>query len=203
MTSRINSEFITRNWAAGNRADKFANVRRWRVALPAFRAVGKRNGDTQRIANAIREANECERPIEDTQDAPVDVVERLASAYKYFIKLLEIDSLRARQSRRRYGYSRFALMWNLWLSYEFDIREKGFEYLELGMSNAGMELFVINVEDEVPEWKRRAADGYSRLRKLVDDYGTPDKLREAARQYVAVYDEFYPPVTKDYKRKEK
>ena len=198
---RINSESIQRNWELGNKADKYSNTRRWRVALPAFRAVGARDGRTQQIANAIQAANNAVNPLRDEQDAPVDTVQRLARAYKYFYKLLEVDGLKARRARRQYGYSRFAILWDMWLSYEFDIAEKGFEYLELKMGNQALSLFVENVEDAVPEWKRRAAGMYSSASKLLTDLDVLPELREAARVYVEKYDEAFPKPPKDLRRK--
>lgn len=198
---RINSESIQRNWELGNKADKYSNTRRWRVALPAFRAVGARDGRTQQIANAIQAANNAVNPLRDEQDAPVDTVQRLARAYKYFYKLLEVDGLKARRARRQYGYSRFAILWDMWLSYEFDIAEKGFEYLEMKMGNQALSLFVENVEDAVPEWKRRAAGMYSSASKLLTDLDVLPELREAARVYVEKYDEAFPRPPKDLRRK--
>ena len=198
---RINSESVQRNWELGNKADIFSNSRRWRVALPAFRAVGARDGRTQQIANAIQAANNAVNPLRDEQDAPVDTVQRLARAYKYFYKLLEVDGLKARRARRQYGYSRFAILWDMWLSYEFDIADKGFEYLEMKMGNQALSLFVENVEDAVPEWKRRAAGMYSSASKLLTDLDVLPELREAARVYVEKYDEAFPRPPKDLKRK--
>jgi len=163
--------------------------------------VGKRDGSTQVIADAIREANNKVRPIIDGDDAPTDTVERLARAYKYFIKLYEVDPKRAKQARRNYGYSRFAIMWDNWLNYEFDINEKGFEYLELGMSNLALSLFIENVEDAVPEWKRRSTGMYKSARKLLDDLDVPAPLRDAAGVYVKEYDKAFPPAPKNLKRK--
>lgn len=201
MMIPINAESITRRWVLGNKADKYANARRWSVALPAFRAVGKRDGSTQIVANAIYAANNAETPLQDVVEAPTDTVERLARAYKYFYKLLEVDFAKARQVRRKYGYSRFALLWDLWLNYEFDVADKGFEYLELGMSNTGMELFVKNNEEEVPEWKRRSTGMYSSAIKLLTDYGVPKELKDAAQNYINEYDKVFPKVTKQPKRK--
>lgn len=198
---RINSESIQHNWELGNKVDKYSNTLRWRVALPAFRAVGARDGRTQQIANAIQAANNAVNPLRDEQDAPVDTVQRLARAYKYFYKLLEVDGLKARRARRQYGYSRFAILWDMWLSYEFDIAEKGFEYLEMKMGNQALSLFVENVEDAVPEWKRRAAGMYSSASKLLTDLDVLPELREAARVYVEKYDEAFPRPPKDLRRK--
>jgi len=201
MRILINSESIARHWNLANRADRHANTRRWLVALPAFRAVGKRDGSTQIIANAIYEANNKVRPIVDQLEAPTDTVERLARAYKYFLKLYEIDPHRARKDRRNYGYSRFALMWDAWLAYEFDIQEKGFEYLEMGLSNQALDLFVDDVENFTPEWKRRSASIYSGSKKLLTDLDVPDGLRNAAENYVIEYDKTFPPIPKNVKRK--
>ncbi len=198
---RTSATFITRQWAAGNKADKYSNTRRWRVALPSFRAVGARDGKTQMIANAIQAANNAEIPLRDTSEAPTDTVHRLARAYKYFYKLLEIDGLKARRARRQYGYTRFALLWDKWITYEFDIAEKGFEYLELNMGNEALDLFVENIENDVPEWKRRAAGMYSSASKLLTDLDVLPELREAARVYVEKYDEAFPKPPKDLKRK--
>lgn len=198
--SRINAESISRNWQLGNKADKYSNARRWAVALPSLRASQTR-GAMQIIANAIYAANNQERPLEDSHEAPTDTVERLARAYKYFIKLLEVDCYRARQARRKYGYTRFAVLWDLWLNYEFDVKEHGFEYLELTMGNLALSLFVENAEDETPEWKRRSAGMYSSATKLLTDYGVPKELRTAAELYVTEYDKIFPKVTKDLKRK--
>ncbi len=202
MTFRIDAESIRNNWQLGNKADVFANSRRWRVALPAFRAVGARDGRTQQIANAIQAANNAQYPLKDTQEATTDTVERLARAYKYFYKLLEVDGLKARRARRQYGYSRFAVLWDMWLNYEFSIADKGFEYLELKMGNLALELFVRDVEDAAPEWKRRAAGMYSSASKLVNDLDVLPALRNAAELYVKEYDVAFPKPPKDLKRKQ-
>lgn len=197
----INAESISRHWRLGNRSERQTNARRWLVALPAFRAVGKRNGETQVIADAIYNANNAVRPIVDGEEAPTDTVERLARAYKYFMKLYEIDSRRAKTARRNYGYSRFAMMWDCWLSYEFDIQEKGFEYLELGMSNLALSLFVENAEDETPEWKRRSTGIYKSASKLLTDCGVPQSLKDAAANYITEYKKQFPDPPKNLKRK--
>lgn len=197
----VNAESITRNWSLGNKADKFSNARRWRVALDAHRSVGKRDGRTQLIAEAIRAANRQDAPLLDAPEANSDIVERLAHAYRYFIMLCQVDFSRARKSRRQYGYSRFAVLWDLWLNYEFDINEHGFEYLDLEMSNRAMELFVVNAEDEVPEWKRRSTGMYKSASKLLDDLDVPENLRQAAKDYIAEYCVVFPIETKNRKRK--
>ena len=201
MRNLINSESIARHWNLANRADRHANTRRWLVALPSYRAVGKRDGSTQVIADAIYQANNKVNPITDEIEAPTDTVERLARAYKYFLKLYEIDPKRARKDRRNYGYSRFALMWDNWLAYEFNIQEKGFEYLELGLSNQALDFFVEDVENSTPEWKRRSAGIYSFAKKLITDLDVPDGLRTAAKNYVIEYDKTFPPIPKNVKRK--
>lgn len=198
---RINAESISRHWNLANRADRHSNTRRWLVALPSFRAVGRRDGTTQIIADAIYSANNKVRPILDGEEAPTDTVERLARAYKYFLKLYEVDPKRAKQARRNYGYSRFAVMWDNWLAYEFDVTEKGFEYLEMGIGNLALSLFIQDVEDDVPEWKRRSTGMYKSARKLLDDLDVPAPLREAARAYVKEYDNTFPPAPKNLKRK--
>lgn len=201
MTFHVDAESITRNWRLGNKADKYANARRWRAALPAHRSLGKRDGSSQMIANAIYRANNEETPLRDGENAATDIVERLAHAYRYFYKLVEVDCQKARTARRQYGYSRFAVLWDLWLNYEFDIAERGFEYLELKMGNTALALFVVDAEDSVPEWKRRSTSIYRGAAKLLDDLDVPENLRSAARTYVDEYDIVFPKITKDIKRK--
>lgn len=201
MTFRVNAESITRNWKLGNKADKYANARRWRAALPAHRSLGRRDGSSQIIANAIYQANNDEAPLRDGENAAPDVVERLAHAYRYFWKLVEVDCQKARTARRQYGYSRFAVLWDLWLNYEFDITERGFEYLELKMGNTALALFVVDAEDEVPEWKRRSTSIYNGASKLLNDLDVPENLRTAAQVYIKEYDATFPKVTKEIKRK--
>jgi len=197
----VNAESITRSWALGNKADKYANAARWRVALRSHRALGMRDGSTQAIAEAIQKANVKENPLRDSDSASTDIVERLAHAYRYFWKLVEVDLDKAKAARRSYGYSRFAVLWDLWLNYEFDIAEKGFEYLELQMGNLAMSLFVKDVEDSIPEWKRRSTTIYSGAKKLLYDLDVPENLRIAAKSYIEQYDIAFPIVTKDLKRK--
>jgi len=86
----INTESISRHWTLGNRAGRRQNYHRWIVALPSFRAVGRRDGKTQLIADTIREANNKIRPVEEGGESSTDIVERLARAYKYFLKLFSI-----------------------------------------------------------------------------------------------------------------
>lgn len=201
MQGIINAESITRKWRLGNRADKYANARRWEVALPAFRASQKR-GAMQAIADAIYAANNAEMPLlTGRQEAPTDTVERLARAYKYFIKLLEVNAQEARRARRKYGYTRFAVMWDLWLCYEFNIFERGFEYLELDMGNTALSLFVQDVEDATPEWKRRSTGIYSSASKLLTDQDVPNQIRTAAELFVMEYDKLFPKPPKNMKRK--
>lgn len=199
--TRINTESITRHWAQGNRSERMTNARRWLVALPAFRAVGKRDGRTQIIADAILRANNTINPLHGNHEAPTDTVEKLARAYKYFLKLYCVDPKRARQARRNYGYSRFALMWDNWLVYEFNIEEKGFEYLEAELSNQALDLFIDGVENNTPEWKRRSTGMYRSAGKLLSDGNVPENLRKAAENYVREYDVTFPPPPKNLKTK--
>jgi hypothetical protein len=177
------------------------NARRWLVALPAFRAVGKRDGRTQIIADAILRANNTINPLHGNYEAPTDTVEKLARAYKYFLKLYCVDPKRARQVRRDYGYSRFALMWDNWLSYEFDIAEKGFEYLEAELSNQALNLFVEDVEDNVPKWKRTSTSMYRNAVKLLEDADAAPNLRRVAEECIKEYDKTFPRPPKNMKTK--
>lgn len=199
--SGINTESITRHWAQSNRSERMTNARRWLVALPAFRAVGKRDGQTQIIADAILRANNTINPLHGNHEAPTDTVEKLSRAYKYFLKLYCVDPKRARQARRDYGYSRFALMWDNWLNYEFDIAEKGFEYLELDLSNQALNLFVEDVEESAPKWKRVSTSMYRSAVKLLEDNDAAPNLRRVAEECIREYDKTFPRPPKNLKTK--
>ena len=188
MTSfPLNAEFVRRCWREANASDKNANKARWLVALPAMRAVGKRNGETQELANAIYAANTSEVPLEDRLDAPTDTVERLARAGRYFYALAALDCRRAMNLRRRFGYARFAMLWNLYEKYEFDLADKGFDYLEMNLSNSALRKFLEDAEESRPEWERRSLSIYESAAKLVDDLDVPEGLRSAAKVFVKEY----------------
>ena len=69
------------------------------------------------------------------------------------------------------------------------------------MGNLALSLFIENVVDAVPEWKRRSTGMYKSARKLLDDLDVPAPLRDAAGVYVKEYDKAFPPAPKNLKRK--
>lgn len=191
-TSESTADFVRRTWASANGDQQNESAKRWRVALKAFRAVGSRNGKTQEIANAIYEADNKVIPIRnDKPAAPVDVVERLARAYRLFYQLCEVDCQRARKLRRVYGYSKWAVVWDLKFIYEFPL-DKAWDYLEYEGGAEAVSRHAENVETDTPEWERRAASLYKDVSKLRTDFGVPQKLVEAANAYVKAYDEVFP-----------
>ena len=71
----------------------------------------------------------------------------------------------------------------------------------MGLSNQALDLFVDDVENFTPEWKRGSASIYSGSKKLLTDLDVPDGLRNAAENYVIEYDKTFPPIPKNVKRK--
>ena len=132
--------------------------------------VGKRNGATLELAL------ELGFPEQDT-------AEQLAKAWKMYryCKTSEqaADRQLARELRKRYGYTRFFRLYELWRVYEFS-PSVAVDYLDHGGGNVAMAAFVENVENPLPEWRRRAVTIYKNVNKLTTDLDVPPSLRRAA-----------------------
>lgn len=150
----------------------------WRVALMAYRAKG-------RLRRELAEAIGC---------SP-DTVENLAAAYSLFRELLLSDktSEPIRKLRRQFPYTRWAVVYRQWMSFEFDLSEAK-DWLE--NFSGGNKALSAEIENKhgAPEWERRAYGLYKNACKLSTDFGVPDKLAYAAKNYADEYDTVFPKV---------
>ena len=163
---------IARQWYAQ------ADAKRWQVAAVAFRVVGLRTcGETLRLAEAIGRG--------------VDTVENLAYAYTLFAELIRYKKTTEsiRQLRRKFPYTRWAVICKQWLNHEFELDE-ALDWLEnFSGGNAALSAEIENKHGS-PEWERRAYMTYKQAYKLQTDFGVPDKLHKAAIEYVKAFEDW-------------
>lgn len=153
-----------------------ADAQRWQVARIAASVTTRR--EALQLADAIGRGE--------------DTVRNLRNAYVLFAELVKWSvsngktSEPIRKLRRRYPYTRWALVFYKWTSYEFPLDE-AVEWLDkFEGGNDAMSAEIDNKHGR-PEWERRAFGIYSQAQKLKDDFGVPDGLRTAAANYAAEY----------------
>lgn len=156
-----------------------ADASRWQVAAIAYKTVGAREfGATERLADAIGRST--------------DVVENLAKAYRLFVILLDSDlgRNRARELRRKHPYTRFLTVFEAWQEYEFSV-EDIIDWLE--NFEGGNKALAAEIENKhgAPEWERRAHATYRQAQKMVNDFGAPKALQDAALMFVEAVDEYW------------
>jgi hypothetical protein len=158
------------NWTTADAEKANERMHRWISAAACSRLVGKRNGATMELAM------ELGFPEQDT-------AEQLAKAWKMYryCKTSEqaADRKMTRELRRRFGYTRFLRLYELWRVYEFS-PAVAVDYLEHNGGNIAMEKFVIDVEDPKPEWYRRSERVYADVFKLTTDLDVPEPVRKWA-----------------------
>ena len=74
---------------------------------------------------------------------------------------------KARELRKRYGYSRFYDLYKEWQRFEL-APDICIEHLESDLSNAAMVMQVKDVHDPRPEWLRGARMIYNKVSKIVE-----------------------------------
>lgn len=148
-----------------------ADARRWNVARLAYKCESRK--EKLSLADAIGRGE--------------DTVENLASAYSLFVELCKSGSESVRKLRRRFPYTRWAVVYKMWYQLEFPIEEAR-EWLE--NFEGGNDAMCAEIENKhgAPEWLRRANKLYREAGKLMTDYGTPPALQRAAKFFVRVFD---------------
>ena len=102
-----------------------------------------------------------------------DTMTQLRGAYRMLEFIREYYPAKARELRKRYGYSRFYDLYKL-LSYDLS-PDDCIEFLESDMSNAAMVEQVRDIHDPLPEWQRKAGGWYKSFDKLAHvAYGAPE-----------------------------
>lgn len=173
------------NFELARRWYQEADTKRWSVARLAYQLHSRR--DVLKMADAINRGE--------------DTVRNLSDAYSLFVQLVRFywkngkSSEPVRNLRRRFPYTRWAVVCRNWRIHEFDLEEAQ-DWLE--NFNGGNDALEAEIENKhgAPEYERQAAAMYRLAGKLSTGFGVPDKLVEASKVFVTAYDEAYPKVKK-------
>ena len=132
------------NWQqAADRRWTSSRARQWAVAA----IVSKRN---------VRVNSESE-----------DTMTQLRGAYRMLEFIRQYYPAKARELRKRYGYSRFYDLYKEWQRFEL-APDICIEHLESDLSNAAMVMQVQDIHDPRPEWMRGAQAIYNKVNKFVE-----------------------------------
>lgn len=96
-----------------------------------------------------------------------DTMTQLRGAWRMLEFIREYYPAKARELRKRYGYSRFYDLYKEWTRYEL-APDICIEHLESDLSNAAMVMQVQDVHDPRPEWMRNAQTIYNKLTKITE-----------------------------------
>jgi hypothetical protein len=162
-----------------------ADAKRWNVARLAYHLHSRR--DVLKMADAIGRGE--------------DTVKNLSDAYTLFVQLVQRywkmgkTSEPIRNLRRKFPYTRWAVVCRNWRNHEFDLGEAQ-DWLE--NFNGGNDALAAEMENKhgAPEWERRAAVMYRWASKLTNDFGVPNRLVRASKIFVKEYDTAFPKVRK-------
>jgi hypothetical protein len=158
-----------------------ADGKRWRVAKLSYKLRSRR--DVLKMADYI---GRDEQTIKNLSDAYTLFVQLIGYSYK-----ISGNSKPIRNLRRKYPYTRWAVVCRSWRIYEFDLDE-ALDWLEnFGGGNDAMDNEIQN-KHGAPEWERRANMVYRQAYKLQTDFGVPDGLQKAAVNYVKEFDVVFP-----------
>jgi len=109
-----------------------------------------------------------------------DTETQLRGAWYMYTFIRYYDPRKARELRKRYGYSRFYDLYKEWQRFEL-APDICIEHLESDLSNAAMVMQVQDVHDPREEWERNAFTIYGKVSKLVQvAYNAPDWFYEWA-----------------------
>ena len=109
-----------------------------------------------------------------------DTMTQLRGAYRMLEFIRQYYPAKARELRKRYGYSRFYDLYKEWNRFEL-APDICIEHLESDLSNAAMVMQVQDVHDPREEWERNAFTIYGKVSKLVQvAYNAPDWFYEWA-----------------------
>ena len=96
-----------------------------------------------------------------------DTMTQLRGAYRMLEFIRQYYPAKARELRKRYGYSRFYDLYKEWQRFEL-APDICIEHLESDLSNAAMVMQVQDVHDPRPEWMRGAQMIYNKVSKIVE-----------------------------------
>ena len=96
-----------------------------------------------------------------------DTMTQLRGAYRMLEFIREYYPAKARELRKRYGYSRFYDLYKEWTRYEL-APDICIEHLESDLSNAAMVMQVVDAHDTRPEWMRNAQTIYNKVTKITE-----------------------------------
>jgi len=100
-----------------------------------------------------------------------DTMTQLRGAWYMYRFIRQYYPAKARELRKRYGYSRFYDLYKEWQRFEL-APDICIEHLESDLSNAAMVMQVQDVHDPRPEWMRGAQMIYNKVSKIVEvSYG--------------------------------
>ena len=110
-----------------------------------------------------------------------DTMTQLRGAYLMFEFIRHYYPAKARELRKRYGYSRFYDLYKEWRRFEL-APDICIEHLESDLSNAGMVMQVQDIHDPREEWERRAGGWYKSFDKFAHvAYGAPEWFTDWVR----------------------
>jgi len=96
-----------------------------------------------------------------------DTMTQLRGAYRMLEFIRQYYPAKARELRKRYGYSRFYDLYKKWQRFEL-APDICIEHLESDLSNAAMVMQVVDAHDPLPEWRRNAQTIYNKVVKLTE-----------------------------------
>ena len=96
-----------------------------------------------------------------------DTMTQLRGAYRMLEFIRQYYPAKARELRKRYGYSRFYDLYKEWCRFEL-APDICIEHLESDLSNAAMVMQVQDAHDPRPEWMRGAQMIYNKVVKLTE-----------------------------------
>lgn len=178
MVSSVVNSYARRIW-------KQADANRWQVAFIAYH---KPNRPARLTLAADIEKDES-------------TIDNLISAYLLFRTLVARawacgkSSEPVRKLRRKFPYTRWSIVYKMWIQYEFDIDEAAEWLKDFDGGNDAMAAEITN-KYGAPEWERRACKLYREAGKLIEDISTPPRLGRAAKYYMKIFDAEFPKVSK-------
>jgi hypothetical protein len=96
-----------------------------------------------------------------------DTMTQLRGAWRMLEFIRQYYPAKARELRKKYGYSRFYDLYKEWQRFEL-APDICIEHLESDLSNVAMVMQVQDVHDPRPEWMRGAQMIYNKVNKFVE-----------------------------------
>lgn len=110
-----------------------------------------------------------------------DTMTQLRGAWYMYRFIRQYYPAKARELRKRYGYSRFYELYKEWCRFEI-APDICIEHLESDLSNAAMVEQVKDIHDPREEWERRAGGWYKSFDKFAHvAYGAPQWFTDWVR----------------------